>query len=600
MAMAAMAHAAAAAASQQYTSDMGGALACRGDCGTRDTTNQYSAVVRLCMVEAGENPNDRLCEGSTTTFIEDDVVAGEAHVLGFGQDSGSWTPCCECGSAVSNSESADLNEGKEFYLAAGDDTRTLAATRIIGKLTHYGVRATGNPPGYDLFVAKVDRACAYCVDPSTVAITPIPLARSYPHVGAPAVWVYTAGTGDKDGDATWPGRDYAYRQVAPHKLDRTVGSVSPPPPSPTTSQPCRRQPVLMDGVVNPLVVSDTSGSPVIISECGTDAVHGFHGNGEGYPWCTDAEVDAGYMCEILQLVQSQRSWVLAKVTEWTGRTALLDACAGTATAEATVGYSVEQYGCESGSPDDAEFGIDGGDSGDKVFTACDEVGSAPAPSPPPVHPGDQYDCVFLRGETVISSGLEDSVVDVRLQRTEEGLSNQQREIQNFGIFGTEVATSGCTLLVDTIRNAEGTNTSTSTLFLKAFEYVGAQRVSLTRAIYFSVQMAQGASECTVTMKGNEFRWSGEGGSVSNREKSFSLTVTAPSPPSASPSPPPPPPAPSPSPSSPSPPSAPAAELNVGAIVGGAVGGVFGAVFCSAFVYWFVKIKPNLKRAAPEA
>ena len=221
------------------------------------------------------------------------MVAGEAHVLGFGQDSGSWTPCCECGSAVSNSESADLNEGKEFYLAAGDDTRTLAATRIIGKLTHYGVRATGNPPGYDLFVAKVDRACAFCVDPSTVAITPIPLARSYPHVGAPAVWVYTAGTGDKDGDATWPGRDYAYRQVASHKLDRTVGSVSPPPPSPTTTQPCRRQPVLMDGVVNPLVVSDTSGSPVIISECGTDAVHGFHGNGEGYPWCTDAEVDAG-------------------------------------------------------------------------------------------------------------------------------------------------------------------------------------------------------------------------------------------------------------------------------------------------------------------
>ena len=116
------------------------------DCGTRDTTNQYSAVVRLCMVDAGENPNDRLCEGSTTTFIEDDVVAGEAHVLGFGQDSGSWTPCCECDSAVSTSESADLNEGKEFYLAAGDDTRTLAATRIIGKLTHYGVRATGNPP----------------------------------------------------------------------------------------------------------------------------------------------------------------------------------------------------------------------------------------------------------------------------------------------------------------------------------------------------------------------------------------------------------------------------------------------------------------------
>ena len=227
------------------------------------------------------------------------------------------------------------------------------------------------------------------------------------------------------------------------------------------------------------------------------------------------------------------------------------------------------------------------------LTACDEVGSAPAPSPPPVHPGDQYECVFLSDGAVVTSAYAGDVVDVRLQRTEEGLSNQQKEIQNFGIFGTEVATSGCTLLVDTIRNAEGTNTSTSTLFLKAFEYVGAQRVSLTRAIYFSVQMAQGASECTVTMKGNEFRWSGEGGSVSNREKSFSLTVTSPSLPSAPPSPPSPPP-------SPSPPSAPTAELNVGAIVGGAVGGVFGAVFCSAFVYWYVKMKPNLKRAAPEA
>ena len=233
------------------------------------------------------------------------------------------------------------------------------------------------------------------------------------------------------------------------------------------------------------------------------------------------------------------------MTEWTGRTALLDACAGTATAEATVGYSVEQYGCESGSPDDAEFGISGGDSGDMVFTACPEVGSAPAPSPPPVYPGDQYECVFLSDGAVVTSAYAGDVVDVRLQPRNRELSNQQKEIQNFGIFGTEVATSGCTLLVDTIRNAEGTNTSTSTLFLKAFEYVGAQRVSLTRAIYFSVQMAQGASECTVTMKGNEFRWSGDGRSVSNREKSFSLTVTSPSPPSVSPSPPPPPSSPSP-------------------------------------------------------
>ena len=99
--------------------------------------------------------------------------------------------------------------------------------------------------------------------------------------------------------------------------------------------------------------------------------------------------------------------------------------------------------------------------------------------------------------------------------------------------------------------------------------------------------------CTVTMKANEFRWSGEGGSVSNREKSFSLTVTSPSPPSAPPSPPSPPP-------SPSTPAVPAAErLSTGIIVLIVLLGV-GFLVGVAAVVFFVVLRPRAKRAVPEA
>ena len=48
---------------------------------------------------------------------------------------------------------------------------------------------------------------------------------------------------------------------------------------------CTRQSIKHDGITNPPMVFDTSGSPVIYKECGKDAVHGLHGNGmdfDGY------------------------------------------------------------------------------------------------------------------------------------------------------------------------------------------------------------------------------------------------------------------------------------------------------------------------------
>ena len=103
-------------------------------------------------------------------------------------------------------------------------------------------------------------------------------------------------------------------------------------------------------VGNPLQISDTSGSPVFIKECKKDVLHGFHGNGENGAWCTEFETEVDgkrYMCEVLQLVQSQKEWIQKKVTAWTGRKTLRDACSTNGYREDSEPYKVTQYGCRT-------------------------------------------------------------------------------------------------------------------------------------------------------------------------------------------------------------------------------------------------------------
>ncbi len=251
--------------------------------------------------------------------------------------------------------------GKEVYIADGEDTTSIAKTKIIGKVTKFGVRSTGLPPGYDIFVGYVDRNCQYCLSSAQQpTIKPIPLANSYPKQNADATWVFTAGTGDTDPEnSKWRGRSYAYRQYSPQKLGKAIGSPF------NSGENCRRQPVPMnnrDG--NPLAVADTSGSPVIIKSCDSDALHGFHGNGES-GWCTDGEIMENgkeYLCEVLQLVQSQKKWIGKKIKQWTGRTVLmLDACSASGTRSIDDDtFDVEQYGCRT---DSSMIKGDGGDPG---------------------------------------------------------------------------------------------------------------------------------------------------------------------------------------------------------------------------------------------
>ena len=115
------------------------------------------------------------------------------------------------------------------------------------------------------------------------------------------------------------------------------------------------------------------------------------------------------------------------------------------------------------------------------------------------------------------------VLEVRLQTTDTTLTLQEREIRNFNVDGSDLVLSGCTLVPDSIRNFYGDNQKDNG-FLKPFNQTGLERLSLTQSIHFDVTMDEGATECTVTVRGSEIRWNGDGGDVENTERSFAVAV----------------------------------------------------------------------------
>ena len=254
-------------------------LKCNGDCGVIDESSKYSAVARLCYGWGN---------GSDVTFIEDDIIITQAHIFG---NINRIAPCCG-GDCAKKAEDWKKFK-KNMFVCDGADYGRKGET-IIGKVIDIELRMT-EIFGYDIAIAHIDRNCPQCVD---IDIKPLPLANNFPKLGADAVHVHVGDPRDKN-----------IRRYSPHKLIYPI--IGAP------GLKCTMQYVKHDGIDNPPMVFNVSGSPVMIDECGNTAVHGFHGRGEG---------DDDFMYERLQLVQAQKEWVYKQIKAWTGRDKLLDAC----------------------------------------------------------------------------------------------------------------------------------------------------------------------------------------------------------------------------------------------------------------------------------
>ena len=286
-------------------------LKCKGDCGTLDESNKYSAVARLCYGSS----SDPL--GSDVTFIEDDIIITQAHIFGNPRKT---APCCggDCEKKADDWKRYKNN----MFVCDGTDYGKKGKIRI-GKVIDVEFRMT-ETFGYDIAIAHIDRDCDQCN--RDVKIDPIPLANSLPKLGADAVHVHV-------GDP----RNRNTRRSSPHKLIWPVVGAK--------GLECVHQYVKADGIDNPPMVFNVSGSPVMINECGKTAVHGFHGTGED---------DGGFMYERLQLVQAQKQWAYNQIKEWTGRDEILDACSesGYRSFTGTEDFDVTQRSCIPENSDD--------------------------------------------------------------------------------------------------------------------------------------------------------------------------------------------------------------------------------------------------------
>ena len=138
-------------------------LKCNKNCGNPDISNNYTFQARIAM-----GPDKW---GANVTFIEDDIILSQGHILGYSAEEKNSIP--RCGSDASSNPAADwLHNKNDMFVVAGKNYPIKKT--IIAKVLDISIRATGYPPGYDIMIAHVDRFCKKCNQ--NIIISPIPVA----------------------------------------------------------------------------------------------------------------------------------------------------------------------------------------------------------------------------------------------------------------------------------------------------------------------------------------------------------------------------------------------------------------------------------------
>ena len=85
-------------------------LKCNKNCGKSDLNDSYSFQARIAM-----GPDQW---GANVTFIEDDIILSQGHILGYSPEEKNSIP--RCGSDASSNPAADwLNNKHDMYVVAG-------------------------------------------------------------------------------------------------------------------------------------------------------------------------------------------------------------------------------------------------------------------------------------------------------------------------------------------------------------------------------------------------------------------------------------------------------------------------------------------------
>ena len=107
-----------------------GVLVCEKDCGTYDANDEFTFQA---VLSGGRN----------VTFIEDDIILSEAHILGFHESN---TNTYSCGAEAATKRDTDWSwDIKSIYVFDGKNYPNKEI--IIAKVLDISARATSRPPG---------------------------------------------------------------------------------------------------------------------------------------------------------------------------------------------------------------------------------------------------------------------------------------------------------------------------------------------------------------------------------------------------------------------------------------------------------------------
>ena len=208
-------------------------LECKQDCGIYDSKDSYTFQARMAQ---GED-----MWGANVTFIEDDIILSSAHILGFEPNR---RQTLSCGPEAAQKRNTTIIKKVCTLLM---EKIILIKKLLLLKFLIY-LRSTGEPPGYDILVAHVDRNCNKCN--KDIKIKPIPIANNLPTINTKAIHIAVPGNSQMN-----KGRFFDN-----HLLNGRIWGGK--------NNACSRQTIKHDGKHNPAMVFDTSGSPVIFKECG--------------------------------------------------------------------------------------------------------------------------------------------------------------------------------------------------------------------------------------------------------------------------------------------------------------------------------------------
>ena len=137
-----------------------------------------------------------------------------------------------------------------------------------------------------------------------------------------------------------------------------------------------------------------------------------------------------------------------------------------------------------------------------------------------------YTIEFYSQEHLINETTPGAFFTAKVHCEDDSLSEQERELRNVNVDGSDFFADGCTALATEGAREPSSGEIATNGFYRTYAFENGTRISLTVYIRLYLTTWRNATTCTVTARENEFRWIEGGVLVGNARRSFSIPIVS--------------------------------------------------------------------------